>query len=119
MQYRTQRVELDGVTVAYVQTGTEKPETLVLSHSLYLNKRMFEAQLSDLAEHFNIVAYDHRGTAKVRPPSTIATTWTRFITTRPRSSRRSVSAQSISPEIPWAGSSPCDWRRAGRTWSGQ
>ena len=61
MQYQTQHVELDGVTIAYLQTGTEKPETLVVSHSLFFNKRMFEAQLSSLSEHFNVIAYDHRG----------------------------------------------------------
>lgn len=61
MQYLTRQVELDGVTIAYVQTGAEKPETLVLSHSLFFNKRMFEAQLNSLSEHFNVIAYDHRG----------------------------------------------------------
>lgn len=61
MTQPTQYLELDGATIAYQRTGTGNRDTLVLSHSLFFNRRMFDGLVAELADEFDIVAYDHRG----------------------------------------------------------
>lgn len=61
MPGETQFVELDGARIAYLDQAGDHAETLVLSHSLFFDKRMFAGQMSGLSDAFNIIAYDHRG----------------------------------------------------------
>lgn len=57
----TKFVELDGARIAYIERSGGHAETLILCHSLFLDKRMFAGQLSGLSDRFNIIAYDNRG----------------------------------------------------------
>lgn len=52
-------VTLDGQRIHYVEAGGG-PETVVLSHSYLVDHRHFEPQIAALAEHFRVLAYDHR-----------------------------------------------------------
>jgi len=45
----------------YYQETTGKKETVVFAHGYLMNHTMFDGQIEVLKEHFNCIAYDHRG----------------------------------------------------------
>lgn len=53
-------VSVNGVRIAYLETGTG-PETVVFSHSYLLDHRHFQPQIERLKDRFLCLAFDHRG----------------------------------------------------------
>lgn len=54
-------VDLPRVRLAYYETGRPDGETLILAHSLFLNKDMFGPLIDELRDDFRLIAYDSRG----------------------------------------------------------
>ncbi len=54
-----QRIEVNGVELAYVDRG-DGPETVVFSHSFLVDHRQFEHQIETLASTTRVIAFDHR-----------------------------------------------------------
>ena len=52
---------VNGVELFYEDRGPCGAPSLVLSHSLFFDHRMFEAQLKDFSRTYRVIAYDHRG----------------------------------------------------------
>jgi 3-oxoadipate enol-lactonase len=53
-------IDVNGTTLGYDDTGGDGP-AVVLSHSLFFDRTMFEAQVARFGRPFRVVAYDHRG----------------------------------------------------------
>lgn len=60
---------VNGVELYYEEHG-RGAETVVLSHGLLWSTRMYEAQLSELAPHYRVIAWDHRGQGRSTGPRT-------------------------------------------------
>lgn len=56
----------NGIDLNYVESG-EGAQTVVFSHGLLLDHRMFEPQRLALSEHYRVIAYDHRGQGESAP----------------------------------------------------
>jgi pimeloyl-ACP methyl ester carboxylesterase len=56
-------LSLPSLSLYYEEVGNG-PETLVFSHGLLWNHRMFEAQVAELSKSYRVIAYDHRGQGK-------------------------------------------------------
>jgi 3-oxoadipate enol-lactonase len=54
-------VRINGTELHYEDTGGRTRETLVFSHGLLLDLRMFDAQAQHFADRYRVVRYDHRG----------------------------------------------------------
>jgi 3-oxoadipate enol-lactonase len=54
-------VSVRDTTIFYRLTGPEDRPVLILSHSLGQDHGMWDAQVSDLSEHFRVLRYDIRG----------------------------------------------------------
>lgn len=54
-------VRVNGTTLHYEDTGGEGRETVVFSHGLLFDRRMFDAQAEHLRDRYRVVRYDHRG----------------------------------------------------------
>ena len=52
---------VNGVELFYEDRGPCGAPSLVLSHSLFFDHRMFEAQLKEFSRTYRVIAYDHRG----------------------------------------------------------
>ena len=62
-------IDVNGTTLHYTDDGPRTGLGVVLSHSLYFDHRMFDAQVEDLAQEYRVVRYDHRGQgASARAP---------------------------------------------------
>ncbi|MBB6125295.1 alpha/beta fold hydrolase [Sphingobium subterraneum] len=61
MTFAEKYIDLPRARLAYYETGRADGETLVLAHSLFLNKDMFKPLMGALADDFRLVAYDSRG----------------------------------------------------------
>ena len=59
----TRRIEVDGASIAYVDTGSPRPgaPTLLLAHGFPLTHAMWRAQLEGLRDRCRVVAPDLRG----------------------------------------------------------
>ncbi len=55
------KIKVNGVELYYEDTGGSHKETIVFSHELLLNSRMFDAQVAALSKNFRCIVYDHRG----------------------------------------------------------
>lgn len=55
------KLRVNGVELYYEDTGGKDKETIVFSHSLWLNSHMFDAQIAALSGRYRCIAYDHRG----------------------------------------------------------
>ncbi len=54
-------MKLNGVRLSYEDTGGEGRPTILFSHGLLWDTRMFEGQIAHLASRYRCIAYDHRG----------------------------------------------------------
>lgn len=54
-------IEINGVEIAYEDTGPRDAPAIVLAHSLFFDHRMFEHQVARFAEDYRVIAYDQRG----------------------------------------------------------
>lgn len=45
----------------WVETTGTGPQTILCSHSLFFDRRLFERQIAEFATDYTVVAYDHRG----------------------------------------------------------
>ena len=59
--HATERVEIDGLRLAYRIDGPESADALVLINSLGGDLRMWDPQMTTLASRFRVVRYDCRG----------------------------------------------------------
>lgn len=55
------KIKVNGVELYYEDTGGSEKETIVFSHGLLLNCRMFDAQIAALSKTYRCITYDHRG----------------------------------------------------------
>lgn len=55
------KIKVNGVELYYEDTGGIGKEVIVFSHDLFLNCRMFDAQVAALSARFRCITYDHRG----------------------------------------------------------
>lgn len=53
-------IRVNGATLYYEETGAG-PETLVFTHGLLMNGRMFDAQVAALSDRYRCVTFDFRG----------------------------------------------------------
>ena len=53
-------IELNGVEIAYQDTGPHGAQAILLAHSLFFDHRMFEHQVERFSEHYRVIAYDQR-----------------------------------------------------------
>lgn len=53
-------VSVNGARLHYEEQGSGR-ETIVFSHGLLMNSRMFRDQIDALSKHYRCIAYDHRG----------------------------------------------------------
>lgn len=53
-------VSVNGARLHYEEQGSGK-DTIVFSHGLLMNSRMFSDQIAALSTHYRCIAYDHRG----------------------------------------------------------
>lgn len=65
-------ITVNGTDLAVADTGTHD-ETIVFSHGLLMDRRMFEAQITALGDRYRCVSYDHRGQGQsaIPPESSI------------------------------------------------
>lgn len=61
-------VRVDGVSLNYEVTGPADAPALILAHSLCSNLHMWDPQAAELAKHFRLVRYDHRGHGRSDAP---------------------------------------------------
>ena len=54
-------IELNGVQIAYEDTGPRGAQAVLLAHSLFFDHRMFEHQVARFSDRYRVVAYDQRG----------------------------------------------------------
>ncbi|MEP6985628.1 MAG: alpha/beta fold hydrolase [Chloroflexota bacterium] len=54
-------IKVNGAELYYEDTGGIGKEVIVFSHSLFLNCRMFDAQVAAFSSRFRCITYDHRG----------------------------------------------------------
>lgn len=54
-------IRVNGTDLYYEDTGGEGRETLLFSHGLLLDRRMFDAQAEHFRDRYRVVRYDHRG----------------------------------------------------------
>jgi 3-oxoadipate enol-lactonase len=54
-------VKVDGIDLFYEERGSKTAPAVVLAHSLFFDRRMFEHQLESLSDRYHVVAYDQRG----------------------------------------------------------
>lgn len=59
-QAKTQRVN-DGCELSYCHYPNKNKPTVLLSHSLGVTQDMWQPQLNELQQHFNVLTYDMRG----------------------------------------------------------
>lgn len=52
---------VNGTRLAYSDDGPRDAPVLLLSHSLFFNRAMFDHQVAGLADRYRVVRYDHRG----------------------------------------------------------
>jgi len=52
---------VNGTRLAYSDDGPRDAPVLLLSHSLFFNRHMFDHQVAGLADRYRVVRYDHRG----------------------------------------------------------
>jgi pimeloyl-ACP methyl ester carboxylesterase len=55
------KIKVNGVELYYEDSGGNGKESVVFSHELLLNSRMFDAQVAALSKSFRCITYDHRG----------------------------------------------------------
>lgn len=60
-------LRLKAAEIAYESWGDAAAPTIVFSHSLFFDRRMFAHQAEALAGDFHVVAYDHRGHGQSGP----------------------------------------------------
>ena len=53
-------ININGARIWYEESGSG-PHSIVFSHGLLMNHRMFDAQVKALSRHYRCIAYDHRG----------------------------------------------------------
>jgi 3-oxoadipate enol-lactonase len=63
-------VRVNDTTLHYEDTGGEGRETLVFSHGLLLDLRMFDHQAEHFGSRYRVVRYDHRGQGRSARPRT-------------------------------------------------
>jgi len=61
-------VQVNGTELHYEDTGGEGRETLVFSHGLLLDRRMFDAQAEHFRDRYRVMRYDHRGQGRSARP---------------------------------------------------
>jgi 3-oxoadipate enol-lactonase len=62
-------LDVNGTTLHYTDDGPRDAPALVLSHSLFFDHAMFDAQVEAFAGEYRVVRYDHRGQgASARAP---------------------------------------------------
>ena len=62
-------LDVNGTTLHYTDDGPRDAPALVLSHSLFFDHVMFDAQVEAFAGEYRVVRYDHRGQgASARAP---------------------------------------------------
>lgn len=54
-------IQVNDTTIHYQRSGRQGGPRLLLSHSLFFDLSMFEPLIDRLKDHFDILAYDHRG----------------------------------------------------------
>jgi pimeloyl-ACP methyl ester carboxylesterase len=54
-------LRINGTRVFYEDTGGQDRPTLLFSHGLLWDTRLYEPQIAHFAEHYRCIAYDHRG----------------------------------------------------------
>jgi 3-oxoadipate enol-lactonase len=54
-------IDVNGTTLAYDETGPNDATAIVFSHSLFLDRHMFDYYLANLSSNYRVVTYDHRG----------------------------------------------------------
>lgn len=54
-------VDVNGTTLAYDEVGDAGGVPLLLSHSLFFTRRMFDPLVAELGAGYRVVTYDHRG----------------------------------------------------------
>jgi 3-oxoadipate enol-lactonase len=60
-------VKANGVELFYQESGSG-PETIVFSHGLLMDHRMFEPQRAAFEKQYRVIAYDHRAQGKSQDP---------------------------------------------------
>lgn len=60
------RIEIDGLSIAYRRSGTGP--ALVLLHGFLCDSRCWRRQLTDLADHFTVIAWDAPGAGSSSDP---------------------------------------------------
>ncbi|WP_205695485.1 alpha/beta fold hydrolase [Conexibacter sp. SYSU D00693] len=60
-------IDVNGTTLAYDDRGPRDGVPVLLSHSLFFDRRMFTALAERLGEDLRVVAYDHRGQGESAP----------------------------------------------------
>lgn len=59
---------IDGAEIYYEETGSG-PETIVFSHGLLFDGRMFDAQVRHFRDRYRCIVYDHRGQGRSSVPA--------------------------------------------------
>ena len=54
-------IDVNNTTLAYDEVGDPDGIPLLLSHSLFFTRRMFDPLIEQLGAGYRVVAYDHRG----------------------------------------------------------
>jgi 3-oxoadipate enol-lactonase len=62
-------IQGNGISIHYQIDGPENAPTVVLSHSLAANLRMWDGQMSALLQHFRVLRYDTRGHGQTDAPT--------------------------------------------------
>jgi 3-oxoadipate enol-lactonase len=60
-------LDVNGTTLNVVESGVRDAPAIVLSHSLFLDYRMFDALAAQLEPSYRVVRYDHRGQGASAP----------------------------------------------------
>ncbi|MCA0453209.1 MAG: alpha/beta hydrolase [Chloroflexi bacterium] len=55
------KLRVNGVELYYEDTGGVDKEIIIFSHALWLNSRMFDAQIAAFSNRYRCITYDHRG----------------------------------------------------------
>jgi 3-oxoadipate enol-lactonase len=61
MMSSDQFIDIGRVRLAYCEAGAPAVGTIILAHSLFMNRQMFQPLMKRLSDQFRVIAYDARG----------------------------------------------------------